>query len=94
MAAGAFYQDTALQQSARGTLEPVYLSQTVWSCESAILAASETGRSSWQPVYPTGVTKLSVTNKPARVPLALCLRVQYRTDGQTDGQTDRRTELL
>ena len=28
MAAGAFYQDTALQQSARGTLEPVYLSQT------------------------------------------------------------------
>jgi len=28
MAAGAFYQDTALQQSARGTVEPVYLSQT------------------------------------------------------------------
>ena len=43
MAAGAFYQDTALQQSARGTLEPVYLSQTVWSRQSAILAASETG---------------------------------------------------
>jgi len=43
MAMGAFYQDTALQHSARGTLEPVYLSQTVWSRQSAILAASETG---------------------------------------------------
>ena len=30
MAAGAFYQDTALQHSARATLEPVYLCQTVW----------------------------------------------------------------
>jgi len=44
MAAGAFYQDqdTALQHSAGATLEPVYLSQTVWSRQLAIIAASET----------------------------------------------------
>jgi len=48
MAASAFYQDTVLQHSARATVEPVYLSQTVWSRQSAILAAGETGRSSWQ----------------------------------------------
>ena len=29
MAASAFYQDTALQHSARVTVEPVYLSETV-----------------------------------------------------------------
>jgi len=53
MAASAFYHDTALQHSARATVEPVYLSQTVWSRQSAIslLAAGETGRSSWQLVY-------------------------------------------
>jgi len=48
MAAGAFYQDTALQHSARVTLETDYLSQSVWSGQWAIIAASETGRSSWQ----------------------------------------------
>jgi len=48
MATSAFYQDTALQHSAGATLKPVYLSQRVWSGQSAILAASETGRSSWQ----------------------------------------------
>jgi len=42
MSAGAFYQDTALQHSARATLEPVYLSQTVWSRKSAILVAGKT----------------------------------------------------
>ena len=42
MATGAFYQDTAHQHSAIATLEPVYLSQTVWSGQWAILAASET----------------------------------------------------
>jgi len=50
MAASAFYQDTALQHSARATVESVYLSQTVWSRQSATLAASETGKSSWQVV--------------------------------------------
>jgi len=48
MATSAFYQDTALQHSAGATLKPVYLSQRVWSGQSAILAASETGRSSCQ----------------------------------------------
>jgi len=73
MAASAFYQDTALQHSARVTVEPVYLSETVWSRQSAILAASETGRSSWQLVQTTGVTKLSVTNRRARQWLRHCV---------------------
>jgi len=44
MAASAFYQDTALQHSARATVEPVYLSQTVWSRQPAILAACQRDR--------------------------------------------------
>jgi len=42
MAAGAFYQHTALQHSAGATLETVYLSQRVWARQWAILAVSET----------------------------------------------------